>query len=83
MFKGNPDELLIQHLQDIKQDVREFRKELKDLRSHFDVRHDNAIKTIDKNKEDIATLKVKQVIIALIAGMSGGHFQDILKSTIF
>ena len=83
MEKRSSDELLIEHLKDIKEDVREFRKELKDLRTHFDERHDNAINTISKNKTDIAVLKVKQIIFALIAGMGGGHFQDILKKMVF
>lgn len=74
---------LIELLRDIKSEAVETRQDIKNLKDHFNKRHDKAIQTINQNKADIAVLKVKQYGIAAIVGMGGGWAQDILKKIIF
>lgn len=70
-------------LKEIKEDAKGMRQDLKDLRNHFDRRHDKNIETINQNKSAIEILKIKQYIIAALAGMGGSQIQDILKKIIF
>lgn len=83
MDKCPSHEHLIDILKEIKAEAKGMRQDLKDLHDHFDKRHDKSIATINKNQTDIAVLKVKQYVIAALAGMGGGHVQDILKKIIF
>lgn len=76
-------DLLIECLKDIKEEQRLTRNDIKNLKSHFDKRHDKNIEIINKNKTDIALLKTKQYFIAGVVGMGGGWAQDLLKKIIF
>lgn len=52
------------------------------LQKHFDERHDKAFKAINDNSKQIEIIKMKQIIVACLAGFGGaqitGNFKDIL-----
>jgi hypothetical protein len=76
-------DFLLEYLKDIKGDIKDVKSDITKLKTHFDERHDNNIKIINKNKEDIAVLKFKQYVIAGFVGLGGGIAQDVLKKIIF
>ena len=49
------------------------------LQTHFDARHDKIIKAINENSKEIAVLKIKQLGIAVLAGIGGSQLPQGLK----
>lgn len=72
-------EQLVDLLNEIRKDARGTRDDIKEMRRHFDVRHDKNIEAINSNKSDIAVLKVKQYLFAAIAGLGGSQVQEIIR----
>ena len=74
---------LINALNDIREDARGMRQDIKELRSYFDAKQEKTLNILTENRTEIAVLKLKQYLIAGLAGLGGSQLQDILKKIVF